>query len=1066
MSRENLRFSGINRNNNLSDNKPGDCEELVNIQNEDGALKIVKGKKAVSVNIPYRDIIIHDVADVRNYIGKDSTGWVWFEPQTGDIIHRLYDLETDIDNTYISTLNNMVVISDKNIVANTVYLFNNGKYELFIDNNLSDLSISINHSPQIVEDVKTDEFSLNNPDENGNVTDEKNIQNIQIIKSAIIQFFNTHKSYVFGYYLIGVNFTLWDGTETNFNNLTPFFPANIVRNDYLVYDFPLQYVAYTGRYYISFSNLAQTHSYTISISSSDIEKYKSVVQKINVYISNPILPFEFNTDNISLDYSSSFLYIPNAYYKPIYLPKAKLENQLLYKYKSYDLQTLKQNITEEIKFGLETLPINKTLDVDAGRIHRAGRMNLYNNRLHFYDSIAKVNLNNAYHIKNYKTTDVEYTCDAIIYLRNTNGEDLLLKYYNLTLYSTSAIEPYYTILDHMLIVQDSRAYKVVFTRPGHYCEILLESSPTYNYSYAYFPVLSFIEGDQYDDVTTIDTYSEPGAINVTAQNNPIVFPVEHSYLLGGNIVDIGYATEPLSQTQIGQYPLYVFTDNGIYAMEQGSGAVLYANQLLINTDKCYNSVEQTRNGVVYIANGSIYILSGRNTLNISLPVSGPIDTDIRRAAAYAQCCLNDNLYNVSEYISQVDFRDYISSAKLMYIPYKDELIVSNPKYKYSYVFSLIYKTWHKISESMAPVGDNIIQKAIFAQATQAIAATGEILITNAVVKPAHTFKAAQRAIYSGPDFRSGKRERYSLLIDDEQVSSIYLRYPASLALIIALLCKDISYLDCMYDGSSHFIYSNIAFSAGATVELIQSDTGYSIFAVSLDQWQNVASIPAKAIGDTITVNTSEGGPVNTRAIMDGDSVVSMAAMLSDSINSAPANLGISSEPGLNKLALTAVTAGIAGNGILLDIDAGNYVSLHFEKMSGGKDAELAQDNNSMLIDYTQQVDSAAQVIHIQTRPLSFTQAYSIIRRLILYCKATLSAENNLSVYLFASNDLSSWQCVAASQKSNVTLDHIRLQRSARAYKHYIVIIGGIVNTNTELSFLIMEIEERFSNKIR
>ena len=59
MSTQLIRFNGINRNVNQSDANIGDCEEMINVRNEGGILKIEKDKKQISLsNIIYKKIYL------------------------------------------------------------------------------------------------------------------------------------------------------------------------------------------------------------------------------------------------------------------------------------------------------------------------------------------------------------------------------------------------------------------------------------------------------------------------------------------------------------------------------------------------------------------------------------------------------------------------------------------------------------------------------------------------------------------------------------------------------------------------------------------------------------------------------------------------------------------------------------------------------------------------------------------------------------------------------------------------------------------------------------------------
>lgn len=1074
MSRQDIRFNGMNRNSNVSDSRPGDCEELINVRSENGALKIVKDKHEVSVNIPYKDVIIHDISGVRNYIGKDSSGWVWFSPETGLVLMRLYE---GTDNVFVATLDNQLVISDKANIKTVSFIYADETYKEF--------------GKDISFDVETYRWSSWYPGDDipeEFILSPSKMEYIDSCRSFINKFKNENDTFCEGMFLYAFTITMYDGKETGMYGLTA-VSGNVQADRGAANAF----IDISGTGSTSggatnivtkfrFDQFFQKHTLTTGANESLFKQYENLIKSVNLYVSLPITRMPVNESTVEIkdvtfnNYSNKVTVgeAPEFIITPLGASETGAEKSLLYKQKSWTLKEFCEGIEHTIKFGGDKQATGKTMEVSTAYLQRAGRLFSYNKRIHAYDSSVKLSipLGNMYQWASDDYDDI--TADVYVFLM-IDGREQVIKYSDITL-ATKAndvlLYPAVSLPD-MIVYSDSRAFKMVIVTSNTSIEgyskfelsIDLQSSPAYNYAYA-FADNTGMTPSNFDEfgIDLDNTYNEAYAINVTAQGNPMVYPVEHSYLFGGTIKALAYATEPISQSQIGQYPLYVFTDKGIYAMEQGSGTVLYANQVMVNTDKCDDDVTQTRNGVVYKANGSIYILSGRNSLNISLPVSGPIDKDIRKAVAYTQCCLNDKLYNVADNISQVEFQDYIPDARLVYIPYRDELVVSNPQYKYSYVFSFIYKTWHKISESLSPVGDNIVQRAIFTSSAVAKAATGEIIVANAVITPEHSFTAMQRAIYSGSDFQSGMNERYALVIDDVQVSSVYVRYPARLALIIAMLCKDVPYLDCMYDGASQYIFSSIAFDEGGQVELIQSDTGYTVFSITFDEHESVVSIPDKAVGGTISVNSSKGGSASTRKIIDGDSVVSLAAELNSSINGQAA-LGVHSDVGLNTLSLTASAAGAAGNGITLTLNAGNYVSLYHTRMSGGKDVTLEPGDYSILVDYTREKEST-KVVHLQSRPMSFSQAYSIMRRMILHCKASITSPDNLSLYLFASNNLNEWQCVAASQKSDVTLDHIRLQRAARAYRYYIVIIGGQIYTTTELSYIMMEIEERFESKIR
>ena len=203
MSTQSIRFNGINRNLNQSDANIGDCEEMINVRSEGGILKIKKDKKQISLrNIFYTRIIAHETSGIINYIGFDNNGVVWFNPESGAIIKRLYDSSNDLNNIYIATNNNMVVISDKNNITTNSYIFSNNEYKRFISTEDLNIAFNVIHdSPiipgEIIHPIKAIEVPLHRDDndEIDFLADEQ----YHLFQSAFNKFFEENKKYVCGY---------------------------------------------------------------------------------------------------------------------------------------------------------------------------------------------------------------------------------------------------------------------------------------------------------------------------------------------------------------------------------------------------------------------------------------------------------------------------------------------------------------------------------------------------------------------------------------------------------------------------------------------------------------------------------------------------------------------------------------------------------------------------------------------------------------------------------------------------------------------------------------------------
>lgn len=114
--------------------------------------------------------------------------------------------------------------------------------------------------------------------------------------------------------------------------------------------------------------------------------------------------------------------------------------------------------------------------------------------------------------------------------------------------------------------------------------------------------------------------STPNKVKVSATDNPFVFPVEQTYTIGtGKIIGMAASTPALSQGQYGQFPLYVFTDDGIYMMQVGTGDVIYTNTLPVSRDVCNNpdSIISLDSAIAFTTERKLLVLSGYSVKSIS-----------------------------------------------------------------------------------------------------------------------------------------------------------------------------------------------------------------------------------------------------------------------------------------------------------------------------------------------------------------------------------------------------------------------------------------------------------------
>lgn len=1068
---QNIQFKGINLHPNIADSSFGDCEEFINLKSENGNIRVDTDYEVVSADLPYSDIIVHIVGNDRMYVGKDSEGVVWFDKDTGEVLNRLYHTSHP-DEVFFDTTSNLLTISDKHTVTTLVYFWKEkeSKYNVLWNGNIDPGLFVVAHQyipeeTSIVTDVDLVEIQ-------GEDTKLDIPTSVKMMQTTINKYETNNPSVAEGGVIIAFTLTLYD----NKSEIGPFslqyIPIEVSPNtelesdevpnpeDVLFYQLALD-LKDNWRTYFYCGTIYRKISLEIH-ALEQLSQYKDLIKSINLYASQPISQLNLTTPGVDIDDMMTGMarFAARVDHKPI--DEREIEDQLLYLQKTWSLEDFSEAeyrfVLHDLSFGGDKQTTSRTMPVTSKHITRAGKLLTYNSRVHYYDSVVRIDIELPSLTTDRAPADEGYesvNVNAYLHIKSEN-DNIIQKYDAVCRIKNSTTTPEIFLPD-FIMVSDTRTVMLTIVYGGWVKNIPLSPSPRYDYAYAY--------GMKYDGpmqqgeapIVTDNTYEEKDIINVSAQNNPIFFPVNNSYRCQGNIITLGYIIEPLSEVRFGTDALYIFTDRGIYTLSLGSGTVLYGNFDIVNSD-VIDAMTQTRSGIIYAANGCVNVLNGRQTINISLPIEGKVDTSIKKSRAYSECCINDKLYNVCSLLSQVPFREYLRGAHMSYVADGNELIISNNNYAYSYVFSFIYSSWRKISGVYTKLRSNLLLRNIPKSSSSATQAQGEIVVCNAIVAEDRTFSTTGHARYEGR-YTSGHNEKMALLVSDVQVSASLFLYPTNLAVIMSTLTKELVYMDDYYSNGALDIYYSLPLETGTTITLKNLTTGNVIFNVTLSPLNSIVTIPNKGIGEVITINN-----IPTRAVATADSVLTLASLISDTINSNPA-LQLIGNAANNTIDLTAIPYGDSGNHISVTIGENVYISTYVNPMSGGKEVTIEPGDRHQIIDRNQPID-VNRVVHIQTRPFTFIDAYTTINRAVMYCRTILSQANNLSMYIFASNNLQDWQCVAASQKSGISIDHIRTSRTGKAYKYYTIMIGGYIYSNTEIGNVALEYTPKYAKKLR
>lgn len=667
-----LKFTGINRKVNEFQNA-GACEELINVRPSVYGLEVVKPKIKKFSDIKY---------DVYNHVFGDKSIFI------GVSVGSTISISIINDNGAIDSIDSFESSGteyDISFLANRILLYNG-------------LTLRV-YEYRDNEYVRVEVGIPDNFDVKCSVTPSSNIgRSVDILgdKNAITESWSACQGLtknILGPTLVAFNFSLIDGTEYWTNKWMYVNPFEYAQ-DYDNGKHEVYYLSSSTDWKSSF----KTFTVSINIPKQNFGSIDNrLVDKVNVYVSRPIYPYQ--SDYELMEDRVTALETQSIYAASLKsLKDMEVDNQLLYYYKSIEVSEIENN---GVGFDIEITPTlsgEKVLEVDNGPVRRVGKAEVYNNRAHFYDAKAEIVPQKVF-CMSVSEQGASLTADAYVYL-DCDSQTVVLKT-RAVLYKKSTEDFPSKIY---CCYPDARATKLIIKTRGtatEFCVINLKQSNRYNFAYgeANYPsdVANF--GAIY---TTSRFLPEPNKISVSAPYNPFVFPVENSYSVGGKITDIATSYIPISSTQIGQYPLTVFTTNGIFSLEQGSGATLYGSVLPIQPLVASSKATPTPYGIFFVSSRNLYILTGREVANISDMLNGDIELTLREVSAYKKLCLNNSepLFNFSDSLSSVNFEDFISNATLTYDELNNEVLISSndESIRYSYVFNLNTKSYHKVSK--------------------------------------------------------------------------------------------------------------------------------------------------------------------------------------------------------------------------------------------------------------------------------------------------------------------------------------------------------------------------------
>ncbi|MDE6277851.1 MAG: hypothetical protein K2M06_07060 [Muribaculaceae bacterium] len=190
-------------------------------------------------------------------------------------------------------------------------------------------------------------------------------------------------------------------------------------------------------------------------------------------------------------------------------------------------------------------------------------------------------------------------------------------------------------------------------------------------------------------------------IYVSEVNNPLVFPATLALAVGdGRVCALASAAKALSQGQFGQYPLYAFTDAGIWALELSAKGSYSARQP-ISRDVILDGSHplQIDSAVLFASRRGIMIIAGSQLQCISDSISS--DTPFSLEPLPRIDKIHEMLgHGADGCIPLEPFLSFIKSARMLYDYVRQRIIVFSPQSPCAYVFSLKSRLWSMMHSAL------------------------------------------------------------------------------------------------------------------------------------------------------------------------------------------------------------------------------------------------------------------------------------------------------------------------------------------------------------------------------
>ena len=454
--------------------------------------------------------------------------------------------------------------------------------------------------------------------------------------------------------------------------------------------------------------------------------WAELIESVDVFMSTDILYPNMNTELMGAYPLTTGIMIKTVGFDD---PIASFETEMLkasnfYRVLSYDLNAL-PNYDYMKPYSQDDLVVLPRLEEsDAHTISPIGDLGTYNNRVISGNQIVTLSPGHdePQCLQNIAGSDGRY---YVIYyhVRDVDGNEHLVRGYSCQNINRLDVKAY-------VAYPDARCYQAdlyIGTTLGTYTSMVtlpMKEHPRLNVAYGFWGVgkpLDTPDGDGRggpavvtglpDDSSLNPTYEISNRLVMSDMDNPFVYSFGQRIQFTARILSALPVTTALSTSQFGQFPLYVFTEDGIWTVSLNDEGEMVASHPVSRDVAIEGTPTQLDQAIVFVSDQGVMLLSGSQISCISPYMDGPqfsLDGLMTIGCTLDKTLREEGFGDLLDIaVDTSDFKDFVRGSRPLYDYENKRILFFNPEEKYAYDFGIDTGTWHKVSVPFTMVGTDL-----------------------------------------------------------------------------------------------------------------------------------------------------------------------------------------------------------------------------------------------------------------------------------------------------------------------------------------------------------------------